>query len=159
MIVAQMALLSLCVALRRKAGLCARSSSLLDQASFWNWPYFSTYLLFIAILSAVLSILTILLVDKDWFVQFIGTMALGIEAMLAVPQAYANWKNHSAEGLNLFLIASWFAGDAFKTYVFISESAPFQFVACGSFQLFVDFIILFQLMKYKAGASPKAALT
>lgn len=154
MIFAQIALLSLCVELRRKTGLSGRSNSLLDQQSFWNWPYFSTFLQFIAVLVVLLSILTFAFVDQVWFVQFIGTLALGIEATLALPQAYSNYKYRSAEGLNLILIATWFAGDAFKTFVFFTEHAPLQFIACGIFQLLVDFVILFQLALYRQRELP-----
>jgi urea transporter len=136
--------------------LCGRSNSLLDQESFWNWPYFSTYLQFIGALCTVLAALTLAFVRQTWFVQMIGTVALGIEATLALPQAYANYKNQSAEGLNLILIATWFAGDAFKTFVFISEAAPFQFIACGTFQLLVDCVVLAQLAMYRSGPSPKS---
>lgn len=159
MIVAQIVLLSLCVTLRRKIGICGRSNSLFDASSFWNWPYFSTFMQFIGVLTVVLTLLTITLVNRMWFVEFIGTVALGIEATLALPQAYANWKNHSAEGLNLILIATWFVGDAFKTFVFLNEQAPMQFVACGLFQLFVDFIILIQIVMYRTGPSPQVELT
>ena len=159
MIVAQMTLLSLCVTLRRKIGICGRSNSLLDTSSFWNWPYFSTFMKFVGVLVGLLTVLTTFFVNQTWFVEFIGTVALGIEATLALPQAYANWKNRSAEGLNLILIATWFIGDALKTIVFLSEHAPMQFVACGVFQLFVDFIILFQILTYRTGPSPQAVLT
>lgn len=159
MIVAQLMLLSLCVSLRRKIGLSGRSSSLFDLDSFWNWPYFTTFLQFVASLAGVLSVLTLAFVNQSWFVQFIGTVALGVEATLALPQAYSNWENQSAEGLNMVLIATWFAGDAFKTFVFISESAPLQFVACGIFQLMVDFVILFQLALYRRGPMSRPQVT
>ena len=153
MITAQLLLLNLCVTLRRKNGLCGPSDSLLDPQSFWNWPHFSTFLQFIGILAGVMSVLTLLFVRQQWFVELTGIAALGLEAMLAVPQAYANWKNQSAEGLNMILIATWFLGDAFKTIIFITSGAPFQFLACGLFQLFIDCVILFQLHLYK-GTSP-----
>lgn len=156
---AQLTLLSLCVGLRRKVGLSGRSNSLFDLDSFWNWPYFSTFVQFAGALAGVLSLLTMAFVRQVWFVQLIGTVALGVEATLALPQAYANYKNQSAEGLNLVLIATWFAGDAFKTFVFLSEGAPLQFVACGAFQLLVDFVILFQLALYRRGPMPRPQVT
>lgn len=155
MIVAQIVLLSLCVDLRTKAGLSASSASLADLSSFWNWPSFSTYLQFLGLLCAVLSALTFLLVDQPLFVQFVGTVALGIEATLALPQAYSNYRRRSAEGLNLILIASWFAGDALKTFVFVTERAPMQFIACGMFQLFVDCIVLAQLAFYRNSSAQR----
>lgn len=158
MIAAQLLLLELCVTLRRKNGLSGRSNSLTDIESFWNWPYFATFLQFIGILAAVLSVLTLLFVRQRLFVEVIGVAALGLEAMLAVPQAYSNWKNQSAEGLNLILIATWFLGDTFKTIIFITSGAPFQFLACGLFQLCVDCIILAQLYIYKAGPSPSTQI-
>jgi magnesium-transporting ATPase (P-type) len=159
MIVAQLVLLSLCVTLRRKAGLSGRSASILDKDSFWNWPYFSSFLQFLGVLIGGLTVLTLILGSYDWFIQFIGTVALGIEATLALPQAYTNYKNQSAQGLNLILIATWFAGDAFKTGIFFLENAPMQFLACGLFQLFVDCVVLFQLAIYRGGSVPNAQVT
>lgn len=153
MIAAQLLLLELCVTLRRKNGLSGRSGSLLDVESFWNWPYFSSFLQFIGILAGVMSVLTLLFVRQQWFVEVTGVAALGLEAMLAVPQAYSNWKNQSAEGLNVILIATWFLGDAFKTIIFITSGAPFQFLACGLFQLFIDCVILGQLFIYKGDSN------
>lgn len=159
MIIAQLALLSLCVTLRRKHGLSGHSSSILDSGSFWNWPYFSSFMQFIGALVALLTLTTALLSSQSWYVEMIGTVALGIEATLALPQAYSNWKNHSAEGLNVVLIITWVLGDAFKTLIFVLEQSPTQFVLCGAFQLFVDFIVLFQIIIYRSGPSPNAALT
>lgn len=153
MIVAQLTLLNLCVNLRRRVGLCGHSNSIADPESFWNWPHFSSFLQFLGALVGVLSVLTFFLVNQRWYVEIIGTIALGVEAMLAVPQAYANWKNQSAEGLNLILIATWFAGDALKTFVFFLEHAPLQFIACGIFQLFIDFVVLAQLALYRKSST------
>lgn len=153
MIAAQLMLLNLCVTLRRKNGLAGRSGSLMDVQSFWNWPYFYSFLQFIGALAGVMSVLTLLFVRQRWFVEITGIAALGLEAMLAVPQAYANWKNQSAEGLNLILIATWFLGDTFKTIIFITSGAPFQFLACGLFQLFIDCVILAQLFIYKGDSA------
>lgn len=159
MIIAQIALLSLCVTLRRKNGLSGHSSSILDRNSFWNWPYFSSFMQFIGALVVILTLTTVLFNKHVWYVELIGAVALGIEATLALPQAYSNWKNHSAEGLNVILIATWVIGDAVKTLIFVLEQAPMQFVLCGAFQLFVDFIVLFQIAIYRNGPSPNAALT
>jgi hypothetical protein len=69
----------------------------------------------------------------------------------------SNQKNKSVEGLSYAMIFSWFAGDAFKTTYFIMEvlfvlgfqKQPFQFIMCGSVQLLVDVIILWQIYVFK----------
>ena len=114
---------------------------------------------FIGALVVLLTLTTVLLNSQHWYVELIGTVALSIEATLALPQAYSNWKNHSAEGLNVVLIITWVVGDAFKTLIFVLEQAPMQFILCGAFQLLIDFVVLFQIIIYRSGPSPNAALT
>ena len=61
----------------------------------------------------------------------------------------SNHKTKSVEGLSIAMIGSWVVGDAFKTFYFIWEKQPFQFIMCGTVQLIVDFIIIGQIYTYQ----------
>ncbi len=61
----------------------------------------------------------------------------------------SNHKTKSVEGLSYAMIGSWVVGDAFKTFYFIWEKQPFQFIMCGTVQLIVDFIIIAQIYTYQ----------
>jgi len=50
-------------------------------------------------LSAVLSISTYFLIDVPIYVESIGFLAVFIEAMLGIPQAYRNFSNGSTDGM------------------------------------------------------------
>lgn len=87
--------------------------------------------------------------DQPAIWELVGTAALGIEAMLGVPQGWSNYKRKSTEGCSKELITSWFLGDLSKIVLFIIRDSPAQFIACGAFQLFMDFFILGQMQFYK----------
>lgn len=71
-----------------------------------------------------------------------------MKSLLPVPQFLANLKNKTTEGLSTFLILCWFAGDSFKTWYYISNSQPMQFILCGFLQLIFDSLILLQIQAY-----------
>jgi hypothetical protein len=68
-------------------------------SSFWNWEDLSDYLLFLAGFTLFIGLLSLLFISQQWFVELLGSLALGTEALLGIPQAYNNWKNHSTVGL------------------------------------------------------------
>lgn len=70
-----------------------------DPTNFWNWDEFSSYLQALVSLFTVLSVLSLVYMGRAWFVEGLGTAALGVEALLAVPQAYRNYKKQSVAGL------------------------------------------------------------
>lgn len=77
----------------------------------------------------------------------LGTVALFTEAVLAVPQVIRNWQTGSADGLSWVLLGTFFLGDSYKTVYFYLKNQPFQFALCGSFQLFIDFVLAFQMLR------------
>ena len=69
---------------------------------FWNWRNFSQYMTFILSATAAVVLITlgnIKMIRSSIITEAIGTMALFIEATLAMPQVYANWCNKSSDGL------------------------------------------------------------
>jgi hypothetical protein len=127
---------------------------------FWGWRHFELYLLVFALALGQLA-----MGGQAWYVELIGMMALLLESTMAFPQIYRNYQRGSTEGLrydicgilsrlklylqSLFLIMTWFGGDAFKTWYFVTNNAPFQFLVCGIVQLCADFVVLLQLIILK----------
>jgi len=142
MIVAQLMLLDICIRTRKLNEIHKRKHiTAWAISTFWNWEDFSDYLLFLGGFTLAVGFLSLLFISQRWFVELLGSLALGIEAFLGVPQAYNNWKNQSTAGLSVALIVSWFVGDSFKTIYFIVNNSPLQFLFCGATQLVVDLAI------------------
>jgi hypothetical protein len=125
MIVAQLILLDICIRMRKLTEIhkrkhiyciilfflfCFISYTLFDicffllsiawsLSSFWNWEDLSDYLLFLAGFTLFIGFLSLLFISQQWFVELLGSLALGTEALLGIPQAYNNWKNRSTVGL------------------------------------------------------------
>ena len=77
------------------------------------------------------------------------------EACLGMPQLIKNFNSKSVKGLSYVMIVAWFLGDGFKTFYFILEKQPAQFLMCGTIQLTVDVLILMQMFFYKENESVK----
>lgn len=118
----------------------------LEISSFWVWEDVNSYLHFEFIFIMFLLMLQVAFGSFGWFVEVLGTLALGIEALLPVPQAVRNFRNKSTAGLSSVLVISWLVGDAIKTVWAFSKDAPTQFLLCGMFQLSVDIILFIQLV-------------
>jgi len=150
MIVAQLILLEMCVRLRPSTlSLRQKKFSDFKWGEFWDWDDFSSYIVFLLCLVASLTLLTFTL--QRWqspFTEFIGFLSLAVEAILGIPQLYTNQRRRSTTGLSFELIATWFAGDTFKTFYFVRTEAPLQFVFCGIFQLLVDLAIFYQIFSF-----------
>lgn len=52
------------------------------------------------------------------------------------------------------MVFLWTLGDVFKTAYFIAREAPVQFWVCGILQVVIDFLILLQVLLYRATPSP-----
>jgi len=83
-------------------------------------------------------------------INALGFAALSTEAVLGLPQIYKNYMAKSTAGLSMVLIGTWFLGDGYKTIFFIMKDLPFQFIMCGAFQLFVDVVIVLQMVIYSS---------
>lgn len=118
---------------------------------FWAWNDWESYALAQACFLVTMMLFTGLVYPAAWYTEVLGTLSLGIEALLPLPQALANYKRGSTEGLSTVLIGSWVVGDAFKTIYAFSKGEPMQFVMCGAFQLCVDLVITYQMLNYGKG--------
>ena len=128
-------------------GLAHRSHTLWTSglSRFWAWTDVQSYFLAVGLLTAGVYALSLLFWRSTLYREALGTLALGIEASVPVPQALQNASRRSTVGLSAVLIICWAFGDAFKTVLALSRTAPIQFVLCGVFQLTMDGILLWQI--------------
>eukprot|EP00762_Andalucia_godoyi_P002793 ANDGO_04550.mRNA.2 hypothetical protein len=152
MIVAQMVLVEL---------ICRFPTSMMrghrftdfNAIHFWSWEDFNSYVSFVGAFSAIVGFSTVMFGSFEWYIEFIGFAALLSEATLGIPQMLHNLRHRSTAGLSKTLIITWVAGDSFKTFYFVLNGAPFQFLLCGIIQLVVDAIIMFQFYAYSGSSS------
>ncbi|EKF29645.1 hypothetical protein MOQ_006560 [Trypanosoma cruzi marinkellei] len=81
--------------------------------------------------------------------EVIGYIALGIEALLVLPQILRNHRRQSTEGLTIMLVLTWFLGDIIKVIYFLVDHQPFPFILCGTFQLSLDLVVIGQLIYFR----------
>ena len=111
--------------------------------NFWRWraqrPYWET----LALLTLIVLVLhTMLRPDSTSpYTQFIGYLGLAVEAILPLPQVFANKRAQSCKGFRLSVLVNWVIGDAMKmAYFFNAEpgKVPWAFKLCGIFQALCD---------------------
>ncbi|GJE91109.1 hypothetical protein PsYK624_072580 [Phanerochaete sordida] len=153
MIVAQLALLYICILYRPRTspenvGVSSR------PLSFWQWQNYTQYVEFLAGFILCLSIL-FLIFGRSWiFVDILGFVALGLESTLPIPQLVSNYKQKSLYGFRMSTLVGWVGGDAFKTVYFFLQNSPLQFKVCAIFQLSVDIAIVCQRLYYGVPIPP-----
>lgn len=95
---------------------------------FWRWNTFKPFgtcalilVVFLAAYALTVAIVTGIFIKlkSGLYGDVIGLISLSLEATLAFPQLISNQKHKSVEGLSIFMIMTWFAGDFFKTVYFI----------------------------------------
>ena len=95
MIVAQIALLHLCLRCR---SFDEPGGAWQYERRLWHWPQFMDYVGFLGFVAVGLGLLQLLLGRQEWYIDMIGYLAVGTEAMLPVPQALTNYRRKSVEG-------------------------------------------------------------
>lgn len=108
---------------------------------FWQWRNRKPYFYFLAYYALTLAALQFLLGTASLYVVVQGYVALGVEALLPIPQILENQRNQSCKGFRFTVLVNWLVGDAFKlTYFFLSDggSVPWAFKLCGLFQAACD---------------------
>ncbi|KAF1812352.1 hypothetical protein P152DRAFT_417484 [Eremomyces bilateralis CBS 781.70] len=111
--------------------------------NFWRWrsarPYWNFLMYFTGAVVAIQLFLGPTAPGPLSFVQ--STLALTTEAMLPVPQLFANYQRKGCKGFRLSVIVNWVIGDAFKMWWFFmqgTEKVPVAFRVCGIFQACCD---------------------
>jgi len=121
--------------------------------NFWQWRSRKPYWQFLAYYTAALAALQMLIGTNPLYVQIQGFIALGVEAVLPIPQILENHRLRSSKGFRLSVLVNWLIGDVFKmTYFFLSEGGiPWAFKACGLFQASCDCYLGVQYWMYERG--------
>ncbi|XP_018322432.1 PQ-loop repeat-containing protein 1 isoform X2 [Agrilus planipennis] len=148
----------LCVQVRNKNQLIQARQRIFtdfDPKFFWNWSDFQSYVDCMLVFTIITSILMYVLIRWIYFVEMVGFLAVFTEAMLGTPQLIKNYQNKSTEGMSILMVVMWTCGDIFKTLYFLFRDAPLQFWVCGSIQVVVDVLILFQVYLYRGNVEPQ----
>ncbi|KAK0822053.1 hypothetical protein LTR91_014267 [Friedmanniomyces endolithicus] len=122
--------------------------------NFWQWRSRKPYWQFLAYYTAILAVLQFLLGNRASYVAIQGYVALGVEAVLPIPQILENRRIRSCKGFRLSVLVNWLIGDLFKmTYFFLSEGGiPWAFKLCGLFQAGCDCYLGTQYWMYGDGS-------
>lgn len=85
--------------------------------------------------------------------SMIGYVGLTVEAMLPLPQIFANARSKSCKGFRLSVLASWLLGDSMKMFWFFTSPTeiPWAFKLCGIFQACCDAYLGIQYWMYGDG--------
>ncbi|CCG83802.1 protein of unknown function [Taphrina deformans PYCC 5710] len=120
----------------------------------WEWNDSRTFWRSLAQFVLSLAVLQVLIGRSPYYVSFLGTIGLGIEATLPIPQFLKNNKNKSVEGIRLSMIASWVFGDMCKLIWFYygGNSIGIQFKLCAFVQTFFDASIALQYYMWHRGS-------
>lgn len=145
-------MIHLCVTVRKKNQIIRARERIftdMERKYFWAWTDFQSYVDCMLVFSVLGAAITYLLIEFSPFVELIGFLALFTEAMLGAPQIAKNHQNKSTEGMSVSMVIMWTCGDVFKTAYFVLREAPPQFWVCGSLQVSLDVVILFQVWLYR----------
>ena len=88
------------------------------------------------------------------YTSLLGAAGLAIEALLPLPQMYANYASRSCRGFRASVLANWLFGDAMKMgFFFLSDTGkvPWAFKLCGCFQALCDLGLGAQYWMYGEG--------
>lgn len=125
------------------------TSDYFNLKEFWNWAYYEDYLFFIMSLTVMLGgVGNMIGYDNIAFVEFLGVISATVEAFLAVPQIYENYKVKDTKTLSYILISSWLVGDSIKFVYYIMTDVPYQMVMCAVVQFSCDLIVIGQIYYY-----------
>ena len=111
-------------------------------------------------LTVVLGVLHTLLrpTGTSLYTHIIGYVGLAVEAVLPLPQVFANRRAQSCKGFRVSVLANWLVGDALKMgYFFNAEpgKVPWAFKMCGIFQACCDVGLGVQYWMYGEGSEDK----
>ena len=109
--------------------------------AFWQWHSTSPYWTFLVYFTGTLIFLQYLIGGNQLYTSTLGYGALAVEAILPLPQIFANQRRKSCVGFRISVLVNWLIGDAFKmTFFFLKgdRDVPWAFKACGIFQAACD---------------------
>ena len=115
-----------------------------------EWDHLGWYIIFVIIFSGVLEGLSLIFTFQNKiYVETLGTLSSLLEAALVFPQIIENCRVKSCENLSRTLVGCWVVGDSMKTFYYYISEAPLQLLISGLVQIFLDFIIVLQVIIYR----------
>ncbi|KAJ2850586.1 putative vacuolar membrane transporter for cationic amino acids [Coemansia brasiliensis] len=79
----------------------------------------------------------------------IGYVSLACWMVVMFPQIYLNYQRKSGEGVSLVMMIAWVCGDIFNITGALMQDLVSSTVLIGSYYLFVDSTLLFQIIYYR----------
>jgi solute carrier family 66, member 2 len=162
MTVAQLLLLDLCIHVRTGKITLEKSADRRTPSFwaspigfFWAWSDFSDYLTFVILFSFVTSIVSYIFSFSSMYAEILGSMSVGVEAIILVPQCIQNYERQSTEGLSYAMMVMWTFGDFMKLTYFAASEVPIQFIVCAVIQCSIDIIVMLQISVYAERKNPK----
>jgi uncharacterized protein with PQ loop repeat len=118
-------------------------------SKLWNWDYEIDYYKFVFLFFSLMSIICAI-IGKDMvkFYDVIGTISVGIETFIEIPQIKENCVTKNVKNLSGAMVLMWFIGDLFKTVYNIVNKSPIQMIIGGLIQNCEDIILSTQVLFY-----------
>ena len=118
-------------------------------SKIWNWDYEIDYYKFVFLFFSLMSIICAI-IGKDMvkFYDVIGTISVGIETFIEIPQIKENCVTKNVKNLSAAMVLMWFIGDLFKTVYNIVNKSPIQMIIGGLIQNCEDIILITQVLFY-----------
>ena len=126
-----------------------KQCNLFNPKLFWKWPKEKDYYLFMFLLFTVISFMTYFLKTNKMYFQILGYLCSIFEASVCLPQVIKNCKTKVTKNISFTMIFFWFLGDSFKLLYNIKYKAPRQLIISISVQVFLNFVVLCQLILYR----------
>jgi hypothetical protein len=127
---------------------------------FWQWRSPKPYWLFLTYFTLLLLASQVLFGFVETYSDFLGYVALTIEATLPLPQIMANQRRRGCKGFRVSVLANWLIGDAFKMVFFFTKGTgdvPWAFKVCGVFQACCDVYLGLQYYMFGDGEIPEVS--
>ena len=118
-------------------------------SKFWNWDYEIDYYKFIFLFFSIMSIICAIIGrNLIKFYDVIGTISVGIETFIEIPQIKENCVTKNVKNLSMAMVLMWFIGDLFKTVYNLVNKSPIQMIVGGLIQNCEDIILSTQVICY-----------
>jgi hypothetical protein len=146
----QLLLLRICLIFDTKLQNDETLYRFLNLKEFWNWPYFTDYLIFICFITMLITIISLIIgFHNKPYVFILGVITAIIESFSDLPQIYEIYISKNPFTFSYLLLFFWVSGDIFKVSYFFCRETPIQLILCGIFQLTTDIILSLQIIYYR----------